>query len=91
MTKITQEQVLEIFKATKGTMFTATFTKKNGDLRSMNCRTGVTKYLTGVGSKYNPSDYNLFRVWDLKSEGYRMIDLLTVKEIKANGNTYEVK
>lgn len=90
MKQITQDQVLEIFKATKGTMFTATFTKKNGDLRTMNCRTGVTKHLTGVGAKYDAADYDLFRVYDLKSKGYRTINLLTVTEIKANGSTYEV-
>jgi hypothetical protein len=55
-----------------GKIFTVTFTKKDGSLRVMNCRLGVTKYLKGGISTLNPDKF--ITVYDLQSEGYRAIN-----------------
>ena len=70
-----------------GKIFTACFTKKDGSERVMNCRTGVKKYITGRGKRFTLKK-NLKRVYDLKEKGYRMINLNTLKWVKAEGNKY---
>lgn len=54
-----------------GKICTVTFTKKDGSIRVMNCRLGVTKHLKGGASTLDPEKY--ITVYDLKSEGYRAI------------------
>ena len=56
---------------TNGKIVSVTFTKKDGTIRVMNCRLGVTKYLKGGLSTLDPAKY--ITVYDLKSEGYRAI------------------
>jgi hypothetical protein len=80
-----------LIDATDGKWFTVTFIKRtDGTLRTMTCRTGVKKYVNGVGLAYDPKSLNLRSVW-VANEGkegadaYRSINLETVTEIKANG------
>jgi len=68
-----------------GQFFTVTFQKKNGDIRKMNCRLGVTKHLKG-GQSTTDHVTRLMTVYDVKSAGYRSINMETVQEIKFNGN-----
>lgn len=68
--------------------FTVTFTKKNGDVRVMNCRKNVTKHLRGGASTTSHID-DLITVYDVKSNGYRNINATTVTEVKANGKRYQ--
>ena len=68
-----------------GQFFTVTFMKKNGDLRKMNCRLGVTKHLKG-GKSTTDHVPRLMTVYDVKANGYRCINMETVQEIKFNGN-----
>ena len=70
-----------------GRIFTACFIKKDGSERVMNCRTGVKKYITGRGKRFTLKK-NLKRVYDLKKKGYRMINLNTLKWVKAEGKVY---
>lgn len=65
------------------TIFSATFTKKDGSIRKMLCRLGVTKHLKGGAKKY---DYNdLLTVFSLDKKQYRTINLNTLEQIKAKG------
>lgn len=64
----------------KGKIITVEFIKKDGTLRVMNCRLGVTKYLKGGTSTLNPDKF--ITVYDLKSEGYRAIDKSTIISVK---------
>lgn len=66
-------------------IFTATFTKKDGTTRVMNCRRGVTKGVTGVGLAYDPYEKNLLPVYDMQKGGFRMININTITELKGNG------
>lgn len=63
-----------------GKIMTVKFIKKDGSLRVMNCRLGVTKHLKGGTSTLNPDRF--ITVYDLKSEGYRAIDKETILDVK---------
>lgn len=56
----------------KGKFVTVTFKKKDGNLRKMNCRLGVTKHLKGGTSTVDHDKYLV--VYDVHSKGYRCID-----------------
>jgi hypothetical protein len=71
-------------------IFTATFTKKDGSLRVMNCRLGVKKHLKGGQKSYNDDDFNYLTVFDLNKKAYRTININTLKQIKANGKIIEL-
>ena len=55
-----------------GKIFTVEFTKKDGTIRIMNCRLGVTKYLKGGSSTLDPNKF--ITVYDMQSKGYRAIN-----------------
>jgi hypothetical protein len=59
---------------------TIKFIKKDGSLRVMNCRLGVTKHLKGGTSTLNPDKF--ITVYDLKSEGYRAINKESILDVK---------
>ena len=71
-----------------GKIFTACFTKKDGSERVMNCRTKVSKGVTGKGMAYNPKELGYLVVFDLKCNDFRMINLNTLKWVKAGGKVY---
>ena len=68
-----------------GKIFTATFVKKDGTTRDMNCRLGVTSPLKGGESTTAHKD-NLLTVYDMQSSGYRCINLDTVTDITISRN-----
>lgn len=74
-----------------GKFFTVTFIKKDGTIRKMNARLGVTKGLTGKGMAYNPIERNLLPVFDVQKQAYRMINAETIQEIKFEGQTLKVQ
>lgn len=65
---------------TNGKIVTVTFTKKDGSIRVMNCRLGVTKYLKGGQSTLDPSKF--ITVYDLQAKGYRAIAKEAILAIK---------
>lgn len=71
-----------------GQIFTVVFEKKDGTMRTMNCRRGVKKHLAGGKStiKHKP---NLLSVYDMQAKGYRCINLETVVSIKTAGGLVE--
>ena len=68
--------------------FYCLFHKKDGYERVINCRTKVKKGVTGKGMSYNPKDLGYLVVYDLKCNDFRMINLNTLKWVKAEGNVY---
>lgn len=74
-----------------GKFFTITFIKKDGTIRVMNARLGVTKGLTGKGMTYDPIERNLLTVFDVQKQAYRMINSDTIQEIKFEGQTLKVQ
>jgi len=81
--------LIKILGAT-GQIFTAEFIKKDGSIRVMNCRTGVKKHLKGGKLAFNPADYKLLPVYDLKAKGYRFVNLKTLRKISYGGSVHYV-
>jgi hypothetical protein len=76
--KTSRELAQEIEQSTG--FVTVTFRKKDGTVRKMNARIGVTKHLKGGVSLLDPSQY--VTVWDVQKEGYRAINRDTIIEVK---------
>ena len=95
-----------IYKTNKK-IFSAVFTKKNGEKRKMVCMLGVYKYVKGVGLKFEPvdpsKDRDLINVFDMHKarllalnnedlkRAYRFINVKTLEQIKIKGVTYQIK
>jgi hypothetical protein len=71
-------------------IFSVIFEKKDGTLREMVCRLGVKKHLKGGELSYDPEEKNYLVVFDMQSEGYRTININTLKRIKLDGVTYDL-
>ena len=56
-------------------------------------RLKVTKGLKENAKKrpYNPEEYNLVCVYDMKAEGYRMLNINTLTKLSINANKYIIK
>jgi hypothetical protein len=78
-----------LLNSTSGRFFTVMFIKKDGSPRTMNARKGVHKGLTGTG-KPNGLHTSAMKVFDVKINGYRQINLDTVKWVKTGGVRYTV-
>ena len=97
MPSISLEQAANLVTDSNGKIFGVTFIKRTtGELRKMTCRVGVSKYVTGVGRKFDPAQKNLLGVYETNTdregaENYRMIDLNGIVELRINGNQYEVE
>lgn len=78
-----------IEETSNGKIFSATFVKKNGRIRTIHCRRGVKKGLTGKGMAYDPGERGLLVVYDLSKKNYRMINLGKLIEAKVNGLIYK--
>ena len=91
MLPVSKQIAGDILKGTRGKIFSVAFVKRStGEVRQMNCRTGVKRYTTGEGLKYNASSRDLLPVYDLQARGYRMISLNTVISFKAHGAEFYV-
>lgn len=89
--KITKLQAKELIKASKGKIFTARNIKKDGTVRAMNGRLNVRKGVKGVGMKYNPDDYNMITIFDMKRQEFRTLNLDTVYQLDYQHERYEVE
>lgn len=90
MKKITQEMAEKLIQSTNGKIFSVVFEKKDGEIREMNCRLGVTKHLKGGEQAYDPKDYDMITVFDVQKKGYRMVRLDTLKEISVDKERFQV-
>ena len=89
MNQISKEQAVTMIQDTRGKFFGVEFTKKNSDeVREMNARIGVSKYVTGEGLKFDPVSKGLIPVYDVINKGYRMINVNGLMRLRTNGETY---
>jgi len=84
-------EIKEVINLMGDKIFTVTFIKKDGTVRVMNARRGVTKGVKGVGMSYNPSEKQLITVYDMQKGAFRMVNANTITEIKAEGVVYNFK
>ena len=89
MKQINQNQAVELIRSTNGKMFSTTFIKKDGSVRKMNARMGVTKHLKGGTSTIVHKD-NLIGCYDVQTGDYRCVNADTITEVKVGGETYMV-
>lgn len=76
---------LEKIQKAENTIFSVTFTKKDGTVRTMVARLNVKKGVKGTGMAYNPIEKGLLPVFDMQKKGFRMINLKTVTELTIKG------
>ena len=90
MSQLEIEKVIQEIRArAEDTFFSVNFIKKNGDLRKMVCRLNVKKGVKGVGMSYDPTSKGLLCVFDVVKNGFRMIVINTIQNIKIRGNRIE--
>lgn len=83
---MTTTQAVEFITGTHGRIFAVEFVKRStGELRLMNCRTDVSKYVTGAGLSYDPKAKGLITVFDMCKHGYRSIPVDGIQRIKVDG------
>jgi len=75
---------------TNGKIFSAVFTKKDGEKRKMVCRRSVAKYVKGIGLKFKPEERDLVGVFDMHKKAYRFINLKTLEQLRIKGTEYIV-
>tara|TARA_R110002124_G_scaffold86604_1_gene223811 strand:- start:167 stop:442 length:276 start_codon:yes stop_codon:yes gene_type:complete len=91
MQTINRTRAKELIRDSKGLIFAATFTKKDGSHRLMNAR--LKKYIskTGRPAPYKAQDYNLIPIYDMKSKGWRSLNLNTILTLSINKTKYIIK
>jgi hypothetical protein len=81
--------LMQEIKATIGNkIFSVEFIKKDGTLREMVCRFGVTKHLKGGEMNHDPQELGHLIVFDMQKEAYRTINFNTIQCIKFEGKQY---
>lgn len=83
-----QKLMTEIKETIGNKIFSVSFVKKDGTLRDMVCRFGVTKHLKGGEMNHDPKELGHLVVFDMQKEAYRTINFNTIKQIKFEGKTY---
>jgi len=91
MKTIDRDTAKQYIYKTNGKIFSAVFTKKDGEKRNMVCRRGVAKYVKGVGLKFKPEERDLIGVFDMHKKAYRFINTKTLTKLKTKGTTYRVR
>lgn len=89
--KVTAQKAYDLINEHKGEFFTVVVRKKDGTLRTMNCRTGVKKYLSGGKLAYDPSKVLNVPVYSLDAKGYRTVKCSSIQSLSLSGDTYEVE
>jgi hypothetical protein len=87
--ELSRFKAMELIKATKGRIFSATFIKKDGSIRTINARTGVQNNLQG-GNNGASSKKAYITVYDMVNKGYRMVNLETLMNLKINRIAYQI-
>lgn len=90
MLNLKREALYDAIMSTGAKIFTVQFIKKDGELRTMNCRLGVTSYLNGGKATIKNDGNPYVIVFDMQSKGYRCINLNTARTFKAEGATFRI-
>lgn len=86
MSHIERSKAAEFIEHLGGTIFTATFRKKDGTMRKMVCRRHVTKGVKGTGTNYAEQfDKPYITVYDMQKRDFRNVNLDTLISIKTHG------
>ena len=91
MKTINKTKPKELIKESKGKIFSTTFLKKDGSHRLMNAR--LKKYISKTGRKapYKAENYDLIPIYDMKSKGWRSLNLNTLITLSINKEKYLIE
>ncbi len=78
-------KIADFIAKSKGKFITVAFVKKDGTVRNLNGRIGVTKYLKGGTSTVNTDKYLV--VYDTINNGYRCVNKDTIVSVTCEGLT----
>jgi hypothetical protein len=88
--EIARENVKTKLKTQGNKIMSCIFIKKDQTERKMTFRFGVKKYLKGGSNKVEAEDRSYITVYDMKAQGYRTLNLRTLKQVKIAGLQYKV-
>lgn len=77
----------ELILKSGGKFVSVTFTKKDGSLRKLVGRMGVTSHLKGGQSTLNPDQY--VTIYDVQNGGYRAVNRATIQSVTCEGVIYD--
>lgn len=102
MIRVNRTQIIQLLNdhhdRGNGSFFWVSFVKRStGEIRSINARFDVRKYLKGGPAAYDPKEKQLFHVFDIQAEisdnktGYRSIPYEGILEAKIAHEHYIVE
>lgn len=80
-----QMKISDFIAQSKGKFITVNFIKKDGTVRNLNGRIGVTKHLKGGVSTVNTDKYLV--LFDMHTAGYRCVNKDTIVSVTCEGLT----
>jgi len=84
--KVDRKNLLELFA---NQIVNVKFEKRTtGEVRSMNCRIGVTKHLKGGKAAYSAAQKGLLTVFDMTKKSYRSIPLEGIQSVTTGSQTH---
>jgi len=87
---INKYKLASLLKDTGGKFVSVEFVKKDGSLRKMTGRFGVTKHLKGGVNRVVNESNAYMTIYDTVNKGYRTINLETIQRLNVGGVAYEV-
>jgi hypothetical protein len=89
---VSRREAVEVIRDLEdGRFFTVTFIKRTtGEVRIMNCRQRVKKYLAGGPAAYSFNEKGLVSVFDMGKMAYRSIPIDGIREIRVGSEDLEV-
>lgn len=96
---INRQDLISLLEAAGDTFFGVTFVKKDGSLRDMTCRFSVTKGVKGDDASdqakrayetWKVNNPHLLRLYDTQADGFRTVNLETVRSVRLKGDVYDV-
>jgi len=82
------EKVIDVINQSRGRICSVRFIKKDGSVRKMVFRKGVSKGVKGKGLKYDPSSVGNMVVFEMNN-GFRTINCNSVLELKSNRKSHK--
>ena len=77
------ETLAKMIENSNGKIFRVTFVKRDGSIRDLVGRTGVTKYLKG--GKRTTDENKYLCVYDIQNHGYRSINRGNILAVRTEG------
>jgi hypothetical protein len=92
MRYVSRDKLVKMIKATNGSIFTVLYEKvrSNGEVRKVNCRLGVQKFLKGTGKGVSP-EAQVLTVYDLQKANYRSLACEGILEATIAKVVYKIK